>query len=271
MARNVSVAGWNSWSESSTPKGIGKDKVIVLSVIGNENRSNALNVLSNEEYTHDPLTGDQFMIGPIDKPGKPDAKGVVEPVLFDLWLTPAQQKTWTLIGGRRKDEAIWEFIQKSSQFSGYKYRDDSAEPILELIDLDAPLKASLKARKKTRAAEKYVDGLSDVEVRSHFGGGKQDIEILRERLILQAESNPAQFEADVDKNANLEVKACVIQADKDGIIEFDKDGSKWMMDGEELFSFKKGVGKGMGKYDKMVDYINTQNQGLFDELLTRLS
>ena len=272
VKRSASIDGWNEWSEKNAPKGIGTGKSIMLSIIGSDRKSNRLRLLSNEEFVHDPDTGNQFMIGPINKPGRPDKKtGVIEPVLYDMWLSPAQQKTWTLIGGRKEDEAIWEFIQKSSQFAGYEHRDISSEPILELIDRDAPLKKSLTARKKTRAAEKFVDGLSDIEVRAHFGNSRGDVEILRERLTIQAETNPRQFEESVNKNADIELKACVIDAEKNGIIVFDKAASKWLMDDKEIFSFKKGIGKGQGKHDQMVAYISDKDPSLFEELLKKLS
>ena len=115
------------------------------------------------------------------------------------------------------------------------------------------------------------DNLSDVEVKSHFGRTKQHIDLLRERLILQALKNPKQFEKSIDENVNLDLKACVIDAEKAGIIIFDKERSAWSMDDKELFTFKKEIGKGQGKHNKLVEFINTKNPELFDELLQRLS
>jgi hypothetical protein len=272
MARKIAVAGWNEWGEESLPKPIGKGKFITLQVIGSDARVQRLRVLSNEEFVHDPKTGDQFMIGPIDKPGKPDKKtGVIEPVLYDLWLEPEQQKQWILIGGRKKDEAIWSFLQKSSQFDAYEFRDGSVEAVLTEIDIDAPVKESLAKRKLQKAAEKYVESMSDAEIRAHFNDKNQDIELLRETLTMQAEENPAQFEEKVDEAQNLDVKSLVIDAEKAGIIEFDKAASSWSMDGAEIFNFPKKVGKGQGKHDQFVKYINEDDPDLFDVLIEKLS
>lgn len=272
MARRISIEGWNEWSDLSLPKPIGKDNIIALTVIGSDVRHQRLRLLSNEEFVHDPKTNSQFMIGPVDKPKKPDKNGVIVPVLYEMWLDPEQQDSWLLVGGRKRDEAIWAFIQKSSQFEGYEFRDSSIEPILRLVDIDAPVKESMKNRALIKAAEKYVDNMSDSEIRAHFGDKKQDINLLRETLTMQAEENPRQFEAKVEESEDLDVKSCIIDAEKAGIVVFDKAASSWSMDDKEIFKFSKMPGKtGGGKHNQFVQYINENDPGLFETLLERLS
>jgi hypothetical protein len=147
----------------------------------------------------------------------------------------------------------------------------NAEPIFEMVRPEKTAAEKRRVRGMKQDALTIAMDMTDEQVRAFAASiGKNaeaDIEVLREAVESYAESKPMEFvERGVLKSDEIEL--LVKQADKGGVIEWQKDDNSWYWPGgEKITSIPRGVQP--GKFKGLAEFL-MENTEVAQEVNLRL-
>lgn len=152
----------------------------------------------------------------------------------------------TLYGGRAVDQEIHSYLSLCNYNKSKEGRDDTKEPIFELVDENKRSEVERKSRNIKREALNAAADLSADEVRDYIAAlGMDDsgkIEILRNQLEEMADKTPAQF-MELISNKQAVMKATINRALAKNAIIFNPEQSRFVWpNGEVILTVSRTTG-----------------------------
>lgn len=152
----------------------------------------------------------------------------------------------TLYGGRAVDQEIHSYLSLCNYNKSKEGRDDTKEPIFELVDENKRSEVERKSRNIKREALNAAADLSADEVRDYIAAlGMDDsgkIEILRNQLEEMADKTPAQF-MELISNKQAVMKATINRAIAKNVIIFNPEQSRFVWpNGEVILTVSRTTG-----------------------------
>lgn len=164
----------------------------------------------------------------------------------DVFFYGNQGGMMVLVGGRAIDQEIHSYLSLCNYNASNPDRDDSKEPIFELVDESARSEKERKTRNLKREALNAAADLSAEEVRNYVAAMGQDdtrpIEVLRNDLETLADNDPKSF-LDLINNKQASMKAVLNRALSKGVITFDSEQSRFAWPtGEAILTVARSTG-----------------------------
>lgn len=171
---------------------------------------------------------------------------------------------FTLSGNSIEDQEFYQFFIMSNYNASNPNRDQSIEPLFEVIDLGKELQARSSKRSKLlealKKAENMHDGEAQMLVAAMNQNPNQDMAIIRDIVSTYAQNNPEEFLSRYG-DPLMQKLAAVKQAEAAGVIKFDplKFGYIWGQSGEFIAQLDNDGEK--TPIQAFVDWMNTKATG----------
>lgn len=171
---------------------------------------------------------------------------------------------FSLIGGRGKDDDIFQFLWVSNYNAGKKDRDTKEPPLFEYVDIIADSKKHIKKYDDLYVAMELANEMTDGEVRDFASAMgwvlTNPIEVIRTQVKQFAMENPEDFGARI-VNPDTKLKSLINKAHVAGHIKFDALTYKvaWGKNDTVFATLIKQ--EGVTWQDALVQWLNTAENG----------
>lgn len=151
-----------------------------------------------------------------------------------------------LVGGRAQDQEIHSYLSLCNYNASNSNRDNTKEPIFELVDENARSAKERNHRNLKREALNAAADLNAEEVRNYIAALGQDdtrsLDILRNELETLADTDPKSF-MDLVSNKQASMKAILNRALAKSVILFDSEQSRFTWpNGEAILTVARTTG-----------------------------
>lgn len=168
----------------------------------------------------------------------------------------------TLVGGRRKDVELYEYLTLCNFNASNPNRSSDSEAIFERLN---PYKDS-ESKRKTRATKRQALNIAadfNAAACREFAavmGWNENQELARLRDVIEeyAESNPSEFIAK-SKNKQNKLKALIARSEKSGQITFDTKTNSWKWRGSDEVICS--VARGTEKVNILIEHLTSAPNG----------